>query len=157
MAFSVLQAIVHFWRLETVFRAAMHAVGNTLISGLIKFRQSHYIKEYYTSLNWRLEDKIYTVNYNKPEFVLTAWQIRTLISRQWPALLLRFDASLHHHQSQNPHLYWPRSGFGIGRMTKASGLNMENRWVNILCFESILKKCVEPLPPTPLYSARLIK
>lgn len=106
---------------------------------------SHYIKENGTSLNWGLEDKICTANCNKPEFVLTACQVGTLISRQWPAVLLWFDASLHHHQSPNPHSYWPHSGFGTGRMTKAGGLNMEKRWVPILCFESLLQEYVEPL------------
>lgn len=121
------------------------AVGNKYFYVRSNQVWSHYIKENGTSLNWALEDKICTANYNTPEFVLTACQVGTLISRQWPAVLSWFDASLHPPQSQNPHSYWPHSGSGTGRTTKTSGLNMVNRWVHILCFESLLQEYVQPL------------
>lgn len=55
MIFTLSQAIAHFWMLEAVFRAVMHAVENTLISGLIEFRLSHYIKEDCSRLNMGLD------------------------------------------------------------------------------------------------------
>lgn len=63
-------------KLGNSFQSCHAACEKYLYFRPIKFRHSLYIKENSTMLNWGLKDDIYTVNYNKPDFVLkySGWQ-----------------------------------------------------------------------------------